>query len=54
MGLVPNQGHGAWVVFAADEIQPQKFHDMKTHVSTWSIAHAFVENRVKATNPGKE
>jgi hypothetical protein len=39
MGLVPHHQDKPWVVFAADEIQPQKFHDMKTHVSTWSIAH---------------
>ncbi|HVC92803.1 MAG TPA: hypothetical protein VND64_03885 [Pirellulales bacterium] len=37
MGLVPNRRDGAWVVFAADEIQPQKLPDMKTHVSCWKI-----------------
>ena len=37
MGLVPSRDRNARVLFAADEIQPQKFPDMKTHVSTWRI-----------------
>lgn len=37
MGLVPNGGHAGHVLFAADEIQPQKFPTMKTRVSTWTV-----------------
>src|SRR5262249_43188821 len=38
MGLVPKRAGSGIVLFAADEIQPQKFPEMKTHVSTWTIA----------------
>ncbi len=37
MGIVPRHAAGTTIIFAADEIQPQKFPDMKTHVSTWRI-----------------
>jgi len=37
MGLLPARRDGAWVLFAADEIQPQKFPEMKTHLSSWTI-----------------
>lgn len=37
MGLAPRQGNSDLVLFAADEIQPQKFPSMKTHVSTWTV-----------------
>jgi hypothetical protein len=39
MGLAPRI-NGEWKLFAADEIQPQKFPQMKTHVSVWSIKPA--------------
>jgi len=34
---VPNLQNGALMLFGADEIQPQKFPEMKTHVSYWTI-----------------
>ena len=37
MGRVPNLQNGALMLFGADEIQPQKFPEMKTHVSYWTI-----------------
>jgi hypothetical protein len=37
MGLGPALANGEHVLFAADEIQPQKFSSMKTHVSTWTV-----------------
>ena len=37
MGLAPKSGDGALTIFAADEIQPQKFPEMKTRVSAWTI-----------------
>lgn len=37
MGLAPVRPDGGHVLFAADEIQPQKFPMMKTHVSTWTL-----------------
>ncbi|MGH7135761.1 MAG: FG-GAP repeat domain-containing protein [Pirellulales bacterium] len=40
MGLAPGRNDGGHVLFAADEIQPQKFPMMKTHVSTWTITKA--------------
>ncbi|MBI4660365.1 MAG: VCBS repeat-containing protein [Verrucomicrobia bacterium] len=40
MGLVPPRDDGRWILFAADETQTQKFPDMKTHVSTWTITWA--------------
>lgn len=36
MQAAPQPG-GGWLLFAADEIQLQKFADMKTHVSCWEI-----------------
>lgn len=38
MRLLPNKLEGKTVVYAADEIQPQKFDAMNTHVSYWKIA----------------
>jgi hypothetical protein len=38
MHLLPERAGGAWTLFAADEIQPQKFPQMKTHVGVWKIA----------------
>lgn len=38
LGLAPRKGHDEQTLFAADEIQPQKFPSMKTHVSTWTVA----------------
>ncbi|HEX5498006.1 MAG TPA: VCBS repeat-containing protein, partial [Thermomicrobiales bacterium] len=40
MGLAPNLPGGGCRVFAADEIQPQKFPQMKTHVTLWTIERA--------------
>ncbi|MBI3463003.1 MAG: VCBS repeat-containing protein [Planctomycetes bacterium] len=37
MGVAPARADGRVLVFAADEIQPQKFPEMQTHVSTWTI-----------------
>jgi hypothetical protein len=37
MGLVPPKNEGRISIFAADEIQPQKFPDMQTHVNLWTI-----------------
>jgi hypothetical protein len=37
MGLIPPLRKGQLSIFAADEIQPQKFPDMQTHVSMWII-----------------
>jgi hypothetical protein len=38
MGLAPAGAQGEHILFAADEIQLQKFPTMKTHVSTWTIS----------------
>jgi hypothetical protein len=38
MSLAPARADGRLLILAADEIQPQKFPEMKTHVSTWTIA----------------
>lgn len=38
MGLLPGAGDGRFALFAADEIQPQKFPEMRTHVSLWTVA----------------
>jgi hypothetical protein len=37
MGLVPPKNAGSLTIFAADEIQPQKFPEMQTHVSKWTL-----------------
>ena len=37
MGLLPRQADTPVILFAADETQTQKFPDMKTHVSMWTI-----------------
>jgi hypothetical protein len=37
MGLVPPKNDGRISIFAADEIQPQKFPDMQTQVNLWTI-----------------
>ena len=37
MGRLPQKRAGALTLFAAAEIQPQKFPDMKTHVSQWTV-----------------
>jgi hypothetical protein len=37
MHLLPAGAAGAWTLFAADEIQPQKFPQMKTHLGVWKI-----------------
>ncbi len=37
MGIVPPKAAGKVLIFAADENQPHKFPDMKTHVSYWLI-----------------
>lgn len=37
MHLMPGRTAGAWTLFAADEIQPQKFPQMKTHLGIWKI-----------------
>lgn len=38
MGILPERRNGNLVVYAADEIQPQKFDGMRTPVSYWVIA----------------
>jgi hypothetical protein len=40
MDLAPPGDNGCILILAADEIQPQKFPDMRTHVSTWRIEPA--------------
>lgn len=45
MGLLPDRQSGRWVLFAADETQTQKFPDMKTHVSTWTIEWPITDGR---------
>jgi len=40
MHLLPAGAAGAWTLFAADEIQPQKFPQMKTHLGVWKILPA--------------
>ncbi len=37
MRLFPEQKEGKIMIYAADEIQPQKFSNMNTHVSYWLI-----------------
>jgi hypothetical protein len=37
LGIAAGPRPGTWRIFAADEIQIQKFPDMKTHVSSWVI-----------------
>lgn len=37
MGLAPISRAGSATIFAADEIQPQKFPEMKTRVNLWTI-----------------
>jgi len=37
MGMFPPNKTASITIFAADEIQPQKFPDMKTHVSSWTL-----------------
>jgi len=37
MGLAPERLDGKVLIYAADEIQPQKFSGMNTHVSYWTI-----------------
>jgi hypothetical protein len=37
MGMVPSTMAGPVTIFAADEIQPQKFPEMQTHVSAWTM-----------------
>ncbi len=38
MGIVPERRNGNLVVYAADEIQPQKFDGMQTPVHVWTIS----------------
>ncbi|MDF9798570.1 hypothetical protein OKW21_003833 [Catalinimonas alkaloidigena] len=38
MRILPKKLEGKTVIYAADEIQPQKFNAMNTHVSYWMIA----------------
>ena len=40
LDLAPPRKDGRVLILAADEIQPQKFPDMQTHVSTWTIQPA--------------
>ena len=37
MGVAPERRDGKVLIYAADEIQPQKFSGMNTHVSYWTI-----------------
>ena len=37
MGIAAGPRRGTWRIYAADEIQTQKFPDMKTHVSYWLV-----------------
>jgi hypothetical protein len=37
MSQAPPERKGELTIFAADEIQPQKFPDMQTHVNLWTI-----------------
>lgn len=38
LGMIPPRDKQPLILYAADEIQPQKFANMKTHVSFWEIS----------------
>lgn len=48
MGLLPVAGDGRLTLFAADEIQPQKFPEMRTHVSLWTVVFKASESKKDA------
>jgi hypothetical protein len=45
MGMLPKLTDGACTLFAADEIQPQKFPEMQTHVSLWTVTSEKKDSR---------